>query len=777
MPLSAVIPMLKALRLRSWRALRDKPLRSAAVGMVGLLAVGSAIHWIACERIEIGEAGAPEAGASTGKATDEALAARRLAALTRRAAFEARPSERSAYALAEALIAAGEYEQLVELADDPRASFLTDPAREALRLEADFRANRYDEARTRAGALLEGLYRTHAALALARIDYRLDPTRRESVVERLRIAMGGAPQVAAEAWLLRARVALDSNAFDLASSAARRAGEAGAPPSRVKALGAEVLIRQGRLSEGEAAILDRPNSGAVGEIDVDARRLQGLIRLRRGDYGGAAEAFDAIAGPLDEAPRGELLRAVARLGAGDLALASQIVDATLRRAPKDWVALDLKILTAAAREARDDVSYRDEIELALAQLEAVGARRLASFRRLALARRRGEHEQAFALIAAAADAPGPDAQGPDAQDPDALSPRFSASGVSDRPGAAFLVTGLDFLLGPGANGALDALLNADDVAMAIALATLEDGAEPAGVAAPPGLRAGAIDAALPTALAGERARRRGDAKIAYSLLEQAADQAPMIAGLATSLWSAARDAGEERAVIEPLRSIAQARASDIDAHLALAAALQSQGDVAAASIALSEVEAEIVTNPVHADRYADLLALAGRTGDLRRFAAQLQASAAKGGAAAAGRAFARAGDDEAAARAFRAALGDSVEADAGGAADGYLAAMQRLGREAAARALLNHVDETRRKAAQSVDRGRLKTKVTPLGYRTPSPGARPAGDKPTGSTHDGEFTAGSPEKAVEPDEAKENQAATPGETRPKREMSRLDDRG
>ncbi len=712
------------------------------------------------------ESAARVAGSPASVDDSSSMAGRRIAVLERRVAYERKPTQRATEALAGALSAAGQYEELRALADDPQARFRDAAMREAFRLEADFRGRRFDEARVRAQALLDGPYRAQAALALAEIGYRLDPRGGDALVENIRIALGGVQEVAAQAWLLRARMALDAGAFDFAQSAARRAREAGAAPSRVEAVRIEAMIRQGRLAEADALLTKRLAASGDSGADADALRLRGVSLLRQGEYKAAVQVFEAIDTALENTPRGELLRAVAKLGAGDLAVASRLVDAVIRVAPFDWVAWDVKALVADAWRERNGPS-ESHVVAALDGLEAAGAGRLAHLRRQALARRRGDRSDAFALIAAAADAP----------------PAFSP----DRRAPKFVLTGIEFLIGPasvgdgagGQLGGIERLLDPVDVGHAAALKAAADVAtaspspsDPSGSA----LVAGGDGLAL--ALAGETARRRGEVAAAVDLLLAAAAADPGLDGVAERLWLAARDArhapGSDaaRRVIETLQSLARARPNDVDAHVALATALRASGDVGAAANALSAVEAEFVADPSHADRFADTLLEAGRVKDLIAFAARLERNPVDGAAAAAGRAFASAGRAEDAARAFRVALGRDPADQA--AADGYLDAMTDLGLRDAGEALLAYIRSDGQ--TPSAAGAGLQTIVTPLGYQRPELRAPPAGAADAlgvdGDARQSARKDGSPMRSP-----RENEDAASDKTRSKTEKPGIGGRG
>lgn len=295
---------------------------------------------------------------------------------------------------AQALLAAGLPGELLNaVATD--GLFAGDPAARALfRGEALLRVYRYEDAIAEAS---DPLVADNPYAAFIRVRARagsgggLDR-------DALRLATRGPAALAREAWLLRARAALDASDLATADASFKRAAEAGASKARIEPLKIERDIRAGKAGAAAAALAARADSlaalaSARGEMlpDYEGLRLAAMLALRAGDGREAARLADRanLATPGgQEAP----LAALAKWMAGDRAQAAAIVAVHLRAAPGDWIARD--IAAALAFEA----GATKEGETHLAELEKSNAR-LAAFRRLARAQTLRDFDTAYASVA------------------------------------------------------------------------------------------------------------------------------------------------------------------------------------------------------------------------------------------------------------------------------------------------------------------------------------------------------------------------------------------
>lgn len=666
-------------RLRWTRNLRW-PLAVAAIGaclgaatIVGLRAAANGQR----------ETSTAQGGARVAPSIDESMEARRLALFRAEAAYEAAPGERTALAYANALMAAGRNDDVRRFLTAERSAVLDDGAREALMLEAEFRIGDVAAAKARAAALAEGPYAAYAALVDARLIYAADAGQGAAAAERLRPAFGGGAAVEREAWLLRARIALDEGEEDFARAAARRAKDAGASEARVDAIAIEADIRAGRLDAALSMLGQR--TGAAGDIDIDARRLSGLVALKQGRPRDAAQAFDSIAFALEQTPRGDLLRALAKLAGSDRATAARLLDNSLRRAPADWVARDVAVLLAAARWLSDPAAGRTPLEETLTALSAV-APRLGATRRIALARAEGDDWAAFEWMRAAADAE--TGEGPSVDAPE---------------------TAIAFLLGEGAPQGIDDPLwpKAEDLA---AVRRLVDAGEAAARIEPTALAGEIVGSAVDLAIRAEALLRAGKAAAAVRLFSLSADRDPGAASAARGVWRAASAAGQPEAALPALRRAARLNPANVDVRLDLASALEALSDIDGAVLALSPVAADVAQRPDAAATYIELLAAAGKSAALVDFARAVDLS---GDPMLAATGFAAGGAPELAANAYRAALGRNP--GDGAAAAGYLSAMTALGRRKAAERFLSRLAPARSPA----NGGRLEGMVTPSPYDPP----------------------------------------------------------
>lgn len=332
--------------------------RTAAVrGSLAALVLAIALGSSACDRRAApSTAPAVSIGMSLYEKEDYRAAAEAL-----RAEYRAAPDATLKRALVKSLLSCGEPgEALVLLRGD--ASL---PSAEAamLRAEALLQLERPAEAEDEIGAFAK-VAPAAAAYYRARASYAAgyDAQGLEELQSALRA--GG---VEAEAWMLRVRMALDANDFATAATASRRAVEAKAPASAMRALSIEAMIRSGAFDDAVAAL---------GDVRKDASRPEnGFLRVflaaARGDFGDAANRLRAVEPALARTPRGRLLTAMVREGAGDIAQA----ESEFRRAASisnvDLVALDA---LAGFLLRKRDLAAAADIVNDMAAIDAASAR-------------------------------------------------------------------------------------------------------------------------------------------------------------------------------------------------------------------------------------------------------------------------------------------------------------------------------------------------------------------------------------------------------------------
>lgn len=559
---------------------------------------------------------------------------------------------------AEALLAAGLNNELVA-AIVKEGLFADDQvARTLFRAEALLRLNRFSEAAALADApLLEG--DPYAAFIRVRSNVGLGGG---LDLSDLALATRGPADLAREAWLLRARVALDDNDFAAADASLRRASEAGATAARLEPFRIERDIRAGSLAKAAAGLDARARSLARaaarrGEVllDVEGWRLAAMLALRAGDAREAARLADRAMLGAPGTP-GAAFAAFAKWSAGDVAQARAILAAHLRAVPDDWRARDL---AAAVAFAWGDAHEGEEQLAALAHLRP----RLAAFRRLMRAAAARDFDAAYA---AATDLAG---DGP-------------LSGAA----SSFVGAGAAFPAFPEpleADAALAAVLAAADLRRArAAVSRLTD------------LRRAPVDLVAAAATLA----RQGDLPAAAALAEEAGSAAPdFYAALAlrASLLEGEGRADEALRLHDQFLAAHPARA---DAALGRALLLARTGSASAAAAAFAALDPAVAfSTEESALAYARA---ATQAGDRAR--ALMLADASKSlppDRLAAVRETAQ--DDAGAAAAWRQALIALPSAD--GLAERYRAAMARQGRLDDAEAFLRAV--ARRAAPDPTLRG------------------------------------------------------------------------
>jgi len=302
-------------------------------------------------------------------------------------------SPEAAHEYAQALLASGLNNELVA-AIVKEGLFADDrTARALFRAEALLRLNRYNEAAAIADApaLAGDPYAAFIRVrSIAGAGGGIDQA-------ALSIATRGPEEIAREAWLLRARAALDANDFATLDASLSRAREAGAADARLETCRIERDIRAGDLVRADAALAARAKAiakaaSARGEalFDPEGWRLSAMLALRAGDGREAARLADrALLGTPGTV--GAPFAAFAKWAAGDIAQARALLAAHLRAVPGDWAALDIAAAIALAEGNNED---GDAHLAALARLRP----RLAAFRRLELAAAAGDFDAAMASV-------------------------------------------------------------------------------------------------------------------------------------------------------------------------------------------------------------------------------------------------------------------------------------------------------------------------------------------------------------------------------------------
>lgn len=294
---------------------------------------------------------------------------------------------------AQALLAAGLSDELLG-AVETDGLFAGDPdARALFRAEALLRLYRHQEAAREVSgpALADNPYAAFIRVrARAGAGGGLDR-------DALALATRGPAELAREAWLLRARAALDENDFATADASLKRAAETGATTARTEPFAIERDVRAGLHAAAAAALDKRAKSLARmaadrGETipDYEGLRLAAMLALRLDDGRGASRLADraSLGTPGgDDAP----LAAFAKWIAGDTAQAEAILGAHLRAAPGDFVARDLAAALAYAggKDAEGD-AHLNEL--------AIEHPRLAAFRRFDRARKAGGFDKAYSCV-------------------------------------------------------------------------------------------------------------------------------------------------------------------------------------------------------------------------------------------------------------------------------------------------------------------------------------------------------------------------------------------
>ncbi|MCB2096172.1 MAG: hypothetical protein KDE05_00945 [Parvularculaceae bacterium] len=259
---------------------------------------------------------------------------------------------------ADALVSAGLYDQLLEEIGGNGLFAADEQAATLFSAEALLRQRRYEDARDKAAQETANPW---LAYVQARANYAMSADE-PGAIHDLGAALRGPEDLLIDAWLFRARVALDANDSATASAAMRRAKEAGAPPSRTDTVEIEAAVRAGDLPSAAKRLSERASRAKKRAVPAADYRIGAMIRLRQEDGQGAVRLLDRANAVGEPAP---LLTALAKWRAGDVAQAYALVEKELSATPDNWVTLDL-----AAAIARD-LGKTEEADRLLMRLSEV----------------------------------------------------------------------------------------------------------------------------------------------------------------------------------------------------------------------------------------------------------------------------------------------------------------------------------------------------------------------------------------------------------------------
>ncbi len=552
-----------------------------------------------------------------------------------------RPEDGRAYA--QALLASGLNNELVTAVATEGLFSDDDFSRTLFHAEALLRLYRYEDAAALAAspAVADNPYAAFIRVrAIAGLGRGLDR-------DALALATRGPDDLAREAWLLRARAALDENDFETVDASLKRALESGATAARLEAFRIERDIRSGDAARAREALEARARdlaraATARGEAvpDYEGWRLSAMLALRAGDGREAGRFADRA---LLAAPGGRdaPLAALAKWAAGDAAQAHAILSAHLRAVPGDWTAQDLAAAFAFAE------GKRAEGEAMLAALSTLQPR-LAAFRRFQRAAADRDFDAAISAV-------------------DGFSGHAPPSGAAAAlvgPGAA-----LPFLPEP---------LRAD-AALATLAAASESRSVRKGVKALLDLRRSPVDLTV----AAEALARTGDREGAAELAREASASAGDFFAPAALLAEIAEAAGRGAEALALHDRFLAADPSRQDAALSRASLLARTAPPAEAAGAFAALDPAVAFSTDEAAlAYAQAAAEAGE--EARATMLEEAAGILPPARLALVREAAR--DDAGAAIAWREALISAPWAD--GLAERYRAAMARQGRQADADAFL-----------------------------------------------------------------------------------------
>lgn len=552
---------------------------------------------------------------------------------------------------ARALASAGLYNELLSEIAEHGLFSEDDSASRLYRAEANFQLGRYADALADAAKDDANPY---YAFVRARARYALQPGAR-SIADDLAAALRGPDDLAAEAWLFRARIELDANNFDDANAAARRAEELGVAPRRVEAVRIEALIRSGDLARA-ASLMEKRAQNADGPQDIDGLRLSAMYALKKGDavtaarYAEVARASNGVDGGIVE------LAALAKWSANEHAQASAIIGDRLAAAPKNWVALDLAAAIAADMKRPDAAAeYLRRLEQVRPALAFVRKRRIGA-----------THDELFKAALVFDKAPAVSGGGAKLLGEGALPPKFKEAESRDLSDIA-----------------LAAVIRSDDAEAMRARA---------------GEALAAASSPLSLTLAGEALLESGDKESATRAWMKAAFASPGFYAPVERLSRLYEESGDFNLAERALRKFLADNANHQEARLTLAGLLARHQNFSGAAELYAQVPASLVfATAQSAADYGTVARKAGASEAARMIRA---AKAVIEQPKILGFALAAAGDHGGAAQALRRALiadpGDNSVAAL------FLETMTRLGRKAEALSLLAEI-ENRRPAAETSD--------------------------------------------------------------------------
>lgn len=502
----------------------------------------------------------PETTASYG----EILLARgdyQAAGDTLRAEYRAKPTPHSKRILVDALFGANDPGAALALLRQSDGVELPLLEAHALRAEALLRLEQPDEASEEISPL-ETVAPGVVALVRARTAFAKGDGAAADAALADAVRAGG--DTAQSAWLLRARYALTRNDFSAAGAAALRAEECGAPRPAVLALQIESAIRAGDFKRAHA-LIGPERKTPRGETENAYLRM--LLDAAEGRYESASIRLRMIEPALSREPRGRLVAAFIREGAGDLAQAEIQFRRAASSAPRDEIAQDALVAFLVRRGKFEEASYAAE---SLGEIAPEAAR----LRRAQALAASGAFDAAFSQLTQ-----GPSKLlKPQAAILGARAPLFGAEGSSEARAEYYAAASAALLTG-GAN-------------------------------APSPPRDAALDP-VALSLSGEIALQAGDATHAQQNFAAAVDAAPTfaraVAGEARAALRTAGFAAARRVVLQ-----AHARApGDFELRLHAARVRQSQGAAKDALGLLAPVIEQVMISPEAVTLYADLVVGSG----------------------------------------------------------------------------------------------------------------------------------------------------------------------
>lgn len=554
-----------------------------------------------------------------------------------------------ARAFASALSLAGDFESLL-VAIDEEGLLDDDPRLRAVyRTSALFHLRRFDDAISESKKVADD---ASTALIAARAAYALnaDPEgANASIAAVLRTTVAN-PALNIEAWLFRARTALDANDLATADAAIARAIESGAAGNAVDLMSIERSIRAGDVASAEERLDQRDASLRAANPDFvsdpGSERLRAMAAMHRGAPIEATRHLRAAHGDIDS--RFLLLSALIRRSANDDGQAMALLASG--NSHSDWVAADLQLHAST--------TSTDRARALLARMES-GNPLLASIRQV---------ERALS-----------------AKDLDAAHAALSAVREPARSGAEAFLLGRAFKATSEPSENMQRLLEA-------AIALRNEG--PVAARATVDALTGEGADALSVLVAANILNAAGEIDAAASVYKRSFDITPSAVaalGAAKALTRLGQNAEAERI----LKAAIAQRPTDRDLNVALARMFVGRGETAAAVSALARVPVRSLLEDVAS---AELrLELARDSGPDAVAAFLKEAEAAAPSTLGLARLAERAGRDDIAARAFRGvvvAVPTSLSASTG-----YLESMTRLGRREEALTML----ETAARAAKSAE--------------------------------------------------------------------------